>query len=186
MVKVAEPTDSARSEQASHAETVPAAQQAAKDSASVAKAIRPTDDALVLSEPVKSVIKTKDGKLILGQQEWVWLSPAKQFVRAHVVQTQSTSTLGVTSVLPFERDGRPWVKFKVRGKVFELPVSRWQESKEKKRAVVQVRTVLGDMSEMTDFVLVDGEDVRLGTDFIRDVAILDASRQYVQPKSKTN
>ncbi|MDO6706710.1 RimK/LysX family protein [Photobacterium sp. 1_MG-2023] len=132
----------------------------------------------------KTVLKTKDGKLILGRQEWVWLSPEKKFVRAYVELDQKESTLGVTALTPFERDGRAWVKFKSRGKAFELPVVRWQGSEENKLAVVQFRTRLGELNDMTDFVLVDGKEIRLGTDFTRDVAIVDLTREYVQPKQK--
>lgn len=168
-------------------ETLPAAQRATQSvKTSAVQAGKSAKVTLVQPEPAKHATKTKDGKLILGHQEWVWFNPAKQFVRAHVVQAQSVSTLGVNAIVPFERDGRPWVKFKVLGKALEMPVDRWQESDEQELAVVQVRTVLGELNEMTDFVLVEGQDVRLGADFIRDVAVVDTSRKYVQPKTKMN
>lgn len=129
-------------------------------------------------------VKTRDGKLILGQHEWVWLSPAKQFVKVRINQEQKASTLGVTSLVPFERDGNEWVKFTARGMDFELPVTRWSGKEDTKSAIVQVRTILGDLNALTDFALVQGKDVVLGENFTKDVAIVDSTRDFVQPKKK--
>ncbi|KKC99436.1 hypothetical protein KY46_13570 [Photobacterium halotolerans] len=135
-------------------------------------------------KPQPKKVKTRDGKLILGQHEWVWFSPAKQYVKVQINQAQKSSTLGVTALVPFERDGNEWVKFKARGMDFELPVTRWAGKEDTKSAVVQVRTVLGDLNALTDFALVKGDAVVLGENFTKDVAIVDSTREFVQPKKK--
>ncbi|MEI8592954.1 putative ATP-dependent zinc protease [Photobacterium sp. Hal280] len=137
-----------------------------------------------VAKPQPEKVKTRDGKLILGQHEWVWLSPAKQFVKVRINQEQKASTLGVTALVPFERDGNEWVKFTARGMDFELPVTRWLEKEDAKSAIVQVRTILGDLNALTDFALVEGKDVVLGENFTKDVAIVDSTRDFVQPKKK--
>ncbi len=135
-------------------------------------------------KPKPKKVKTRDGKLILGQHEWVWLSPAKQFVKVRINHEQKVSTLGVTSQVPFERDGNEWVKFTARGMDFELPVARWSGKEDTLSAVVQVRTILGDLNALTDFALVEGREVVLGENFTKDVAIVDSTRDFVQPKKK--
>lgn len=49
-------------------------------------------------EPV--VTKTDDGKLILGSEEWLWISQAQQHIRAKVDDGKSLSSIGVSNVQP--------------------------------------------------------------------------------------
>lgn len=133
------------------------------------------------------VTKTQDGKLILGAEEWVWLVPAKKHVRVKVDSGVELSTLGVTNMQPFERDGNDWVKFKTAGEQVELPVERWLKGRngsKERQAVVKLRAKLGELNELTEFALSAGKGIVLGINFIRDVAIVDANRKYVQPKTK--
>ncbi|WP_299012956.1 RimK/LysX family protein [uncultured Photobacterium sp.] len=138
-------------------------------------------------KPVPVVTKTKDGKLILGAEEWVWLAPAKKHVRVKVDSGVKLSTIGVSDVQEFERDGNDWVKFKAGGQPVELPVERWLKSKngsKERKAVVKLRAKLGELNELTEFALTAGKGIVLGINFIRDVAIVDGNRKYVQPKVK--
>ena len=133
------------------------------------------------------VTKTQDGKLILGAEEWVWLAPAKKHVRVKVDSGVELSTLGVSNIQPFERDGNDWVKFKAVGRQVELPVERWlkgPKGSKERQAVVKLRAKLGELNELTEFALTAGKGIVLGINFIRDVAIVDGKRKYVQPKSK--
>lgn len=140
------------------------------------------------STPVQkpAVTKTGDGKLILGSEEWVWLTQPKQHIRAKVDSQAQLSTLGVSNIQAFERDGNDWVKFSSGGKSVELPVERWLKSKENdsKQAVVKLRAKLGDLNELTEFALTAGQGIVLGVNFIRDVAVVDGKRKFVQPKVK--
>ncbi|MEJ2764998.1 RimK/LysX family protein [Photobacterium sp. MCCC 1A19761] len=136
---------------------------------------------------VPVVTKTPDGKLILGAEEWLWLDSSEQYERVKVDSGVKLSTLGVADLQSFERDGNDWVKFNHGGKSVELPVERWIKRKngeQKRQAVVKVRARLGELNELTEFGLTAGQGIVLGVNFIRDVATVDASRKYVQPKSK--
>ncbi|MCW8329968.1 RimK/LysX family protein [Photobacterium sp. SDRW27] len=133
------------------------------------------------------VTKTQDGKLILGAEEWVWLDPAKKHVKVKVDSEVKLSTIGVTDIQEFERDGNDWIKFKASGQSVELPVERWLKGKngsKDRQAVVKLRAKLGELNELTEFALTAGKGIVLGINFIRDVAIVDGTRKYVQPKSK--
>jgi len=138
-------------------------------------------------KPVPVVTKTQDGKLILGAEEWIWLDPAQKYVRVKVDSGVKISTLGVSNIQEFERDGNDWIKFKASGESVELPVERWLKGKngsKDRQAVVKLRAKLGELNELTEFALTAGKGIVLGINFIRDVAIVDGNRKYVQPKSK--
>ncbi|MDF2154496.1 ATP-dependent zinc protease [Vibrio sp. CAU 1672] len=146
------------------------------------------------SKPVKAQ-KTADGKLILGAEEWVYIPGIDQTFKSRVDTGATTSSISATEVVPFERDGKDWVQFKVdlNGKVsreFKLPVVRWakvrQSSTEEtqKRAVVETYIQVGDLKEKTEFTLAERGHmtfpILLGRSFFRDVAVVDVSRKYVQ------
>ncbi|OAN11540.1 hypothetical protein A3K86_21680 [Photobacterium jeanii] len=147
--------------------------------------VKPTPEKPKPKPKPKPVTTTKEGKLILGSQELIWLSAAKTHVKAKVDGNLKMSTIGVTEIQEFERDGKDWVKVKAGDELVELPVERWVKHNKVRQPVVKVRTQLADLNEQTEFVLVQGvKGVTLGENFIRDVAVLDAKRKFVQPKSK--
>ena len=145
----------------------------------------PTPESKPIEPVVPVMTKTEDGKLILGAEEWIWLSPANRYVRAQVDSNKKLSTIGVSQVQAFERDGSDWVKFSAGGNSVELPVERWLKSKsdDTRQAVVKLRAKLGELNELTEFALTAGKGIILGGNFIKDVAVVDGSRKYVQPKS---
>lgn len=142
-------------------------------------------------------VKSEDGKLILGEQEYVNLVDIKISTKARIDTGATTSSLSAVDIVPFERDGKDWVKFKmkhegVESKEVSLPVERWvkvkQSSSEEsdKRPVIVSVIKIGDMTSKTEFTLADRTHLKypvlLGRSFFRDVAIVDVSRKYVQPK----
>ncbi|KHT61879.1 hypothetical protein RJ45_20310 [Photobacterium gaetbulicola] len=136
-------------------------------------------------KPQPVVTKTGDGKLILGSEEWLWISQAQQHIRAKVDDGKPLSSIGVSNVQAFERDGKDWVKFSAGGKEVELPVERWLKKKsDSPQAVVKLRAKLGELNELTEFALTAGKGIVLGVNFIRDVAVVDSNRKFVQPKVK--
>ncbi|WP_261818205.1 ATP-dependent zinc protease family protein [Vibrio gallicus] len=181
------------------ATSTPSFEQETEESVEVVDEVKEPE---VKKEPVEAVkvplpSKTKDGKLILGEKEWVYFPKSNRHVRARIDSGATTSSLSAVDVKEFERDGKKWVKFKPAfnnkvGKELSLPVERWAKIKQSstdsadKRAVVSVWIQLGDLKEKTEFTLVDRSHlsypVLLGRSFVRDVAIVDVSRKYVQPK----
>ncbi|MGF1692432.1 RimK/LysX family protein [Photobacterium kagoshimensis] len=145
--------------------------------------VKPTPEIKPKPKP-KPVTTTKDGKLILGSQEIVWLGAAKTHVKVKVDSKVKMSTIGVSDIQEFERDGKDWVKIKAGKEEVELPVERWVKSNKERLPIVKVRTRLADLNERTEFMLVKGNGVVLGENFIQDVAVIDANRKFVQPKSK--
>ncbi|MFC5079804.1 hypothetical protein VTH8203_02625 [Vibrio thalassae] len=142
-------------------------------------------------------VKTEEGKLILGEQEYVRLVDMKLTTKARIDTGATTSSLSAVDIVPFERDGKDWVKFKIKHKGVEskemsMPVERWvkvkQASSEEsdKRPVIVSVIKIGDMTSKTEFTLADRTHLKypvlLGRSFFRDVALVDVGRKYVQPK----
>ncbi|PSW05389.1 RimK/LysX family protein [Photobacterium lipolyticum] len=139
----------------------------------------------VKPKPKPVVTKTSDGKLILGAEEWVWLVSVKKHVKVKIDTESKLSTIGVSDVQEFERDSKDWVKFTASGKSLEMPVERWiKNNGGERQAVVKLRIKLGELNELTEFVLKNGTGIVLGENFIRDVAVFDGKRKYIQPKVK--
>lgn len=143
--------------------------------------------------------KTSDGKLILGEKEWVYVPSLNESFKARIDTGAATSSISAVDVVAFERDGNDWVKFRIehddiKSDEISLPVERWvrirQSSAEgtQKRAVVVAWIEIGDLKERTEFTLADRTHLTypllLGRSFFKDVALVDVSRKYVQDKRK--
>lgn len=150
-------------------------------------------------EVKEKVQKTADGKLLLGEEEWVYVPGLEQNFKARVDTGATTSSISAVDVVPFERDGKDWVKFKiehegVKSKEIALPVKRWVKIKQsssdtsQERAVVEAWIQLGDLKDKTDFTLADRTHLSfpllLGRSFFKDVAVVDVSQKYIQDKHK--
>ncbi|CAM3806601.1 ATP-dependent zinc protease [Vibrio aquimaris] len=156
-------------------------------------------DKQTAEKPKPQPKKTADGKLILGQQEWVYVPGLEENFKARIDTGATTSSISATDVVEFERDGQDWVKFTIehdgkKSKQMALPVVRWvkvrQSSSEEsqRRAVVESWVQLGDLKEKTEFTLADRTHLNypllLGRSFVTDVAIVDVSKEFVQKKYK--
>ena len=143
--------------------------------------------------------KTGDGKLILGQQEWVYVPGLEENFKARIdtgrQRLQSVPlTLSSSSVTDKIGSSLPLNMMVKRVKQMALPVVRWvkvrQSSSEEsqRRAVVESWVQLGDLKEKTEFTLADRTHLNypllLGRSFVTDVAIVDVSKEFVQKKHK--
>lgn len=148
-------------------------------------------------KPVVKVQKTPDGMLILGSEEWVYVPGIDETFKARVDTGATTSSISAIDIVPFERDGKDWVQFKVdlgdrASKEFKVPVERWAKVKQSssddvnKRAVVMAYIQVGDYKEKTEFTLAERGHMTfpmlLGRSFFRDIAVVDVSKKYVQDK----
>lgn len=140
---------------------------------------------------------TSDGKLILGEEEWVYLPGLNEVFKSRIDTGAATSSISAVDVVVFERDGKAWVKFKIEhdglnSEEISLPVERWVRIRQstadetQKRAVVVAWLQVGDFKEKTEFTLTDRTHLTfpllLGRSFFKDVGIVDVSRKYVQDK----
>jgi outer membrane murein-binding lipoprotein Lpp len=148
--------------------------------------------------PGSAVVIHNSDKMVLGEIETVRLEPPGLNVIARIDSGASSSSLDADKVTEFERDGDDWVRFDVtvNDKVvtIERQVERYvrviqQADKEgTRRPVVLMRIVLGNVTDTYEFTLADRSHLEhgmiLGRNFLTDLALIDVSRQFVQPSQK--
>lgn len=151
--------------------------------------------------PVSAESKTNklDGKSILGQAEWIYVSAVKSNFKARIDSGAATSSINALDIERFERDGKKWVRFNLthseKGKkeVIEAKIVRIAKitqssnpGKETERLVVSLHVRIGDVAQETEFTLTDRVHmefpVLIGRTFMQDVVIVDVSKEYIYPK----
>ncbi|TVZ37806.1 hypothetical protein P886_2151 [Alteromonadaceae bacterium 2753L.S.0a.02] len=145
-----------------------------------------TETAVALPVPSggKRKVRTfSNGKLLMGRVEWVWLDAAAAHFKARIDTGAMASHLVVSDIQPFERNGESWVRFKINGhgKLVQAPL---QKTAKKPQVSLMVR--MGTLAEQAKFFLTEQGDavytVVLGRDFLRDIALVDVSKKFTQPK----
>lgn len=149
------------------------------------------------SDPSPTISKT-----LVGRSEWIGLPPIGTFLKARIDSGASTSSLSAKEIIPFERDGDDWVRFKlalndddevikeVRDKWFEVPLERrvkvLQASGEDIRPVISLLTTLGPIRQHTEFTLNNRKHlnypVLLGRRFLLDLALIDVAESYLHER----
>ncbi|MEM0912833.1 MAG: ATP-dependent zinc protease [Pseudomonadota bacterium] len=144
------------------------------------------------------IIVTNSGDYVLGALERVTIEAIKQSFDARVDTGAETSSINAMDIEFFERNGDDWVRFHVIDAAQEASEENWVEApvvrfvnirqasndKPERRAVVKLWTRLGNMREQNEFSLADrsqmSHPVLLGREFIRDVAVVDVSKEFLQ------
>lgn len=143
------------------------------------------------------------GKVVLGQYEWVWFDLLDRNIPIHIDTGNKASSLFVKSMQPFERDGKNWIRFVLalqknnedsagEDVTLEAPVVRAIRTRNtntgefERRPVVKLKITIGPLLDEVEFNLVQRENARLpgllGRNFLRDIAVVDVAREYIQPK----
>ena len=165
----------------------------------LAQASTPQTKPQPIPEETNADPRIAHGKVILGEEEWVWLDTVQSFFKARVDTGATTSSLSATDIQIFERDGREWARFHLNhtndevpadAGVIEAPVVRWvkirQASTEEpvRRPVIEIWVKLGQLHEKTQFTLADRTQmtypVLLGREFFKDIALVDVGKKFVQ------
>jgi len=140
---------------------------------------------------------TPTHQIVLGEVEKVSIDAIKQSFDARVDTGAATSSLNAVDIEQFERNGKNWVRFHLSNGVRELndlnwieaPIVRFVKIRQstnddvERRAVVELWVKLGKIHEKAQFTLADrsqmSHPVLLGREFIRDIAVVDVSKQYL-------
>jgi hypothetical protein len=142
--------------------------------------------------------QTTDGKLLLGSAEWVWLDAAAQAFKTKIDTGADTSSISAAEITTFERNSKKWVSFYISHKDIAKPIQikaplvrriRVRQASTKKfdrRPVVLLTVRVGDQNEKAEFSLTDRSNMKfpmlLGRNFLKDIAVVDVGRKYIQPK----
>ncbi|KXO07735.1 hypothetical protein AKG98_2203 [Moritella sp. JT01] len=160
--------------------------------------VKQTTPIVVLMKPTAK--NNISGKVILGQEEWVWFDKLQTNFKSRIDTGATTSSLNATEIVKFERDGQDWVKFNLSHKddktelPMEAPVVRTIKIRQTnavealRRYVVSLPVELGDIKTETEFTLADRSrmifPILLGRTFLKDIAIVDVAQEYTQPKKQ--
>ncbi|MGN1393394.1 MAG: ATP-dependent zinc protease [Succinivibrionaceae bacterium] len=143
-------------------------------------------------------LKTPDGKLILGSTEWIYVAEADVLFESRIDTGAAISSINAINIENFERDGKKWVKFDIPIKKdynikVEAPFVRSAvikqasaDGKKDERPVVKLTLKLGNFTKKAEFTLRDRNSMQyallIGREFIKDIAVVDVSKDAVQPK----
>jgi len=146
-----------------------------------------------LSETVEKPANTS--KIIVGRVEWAWLDLARTRFKARIDTGTQRSSLRVTTLQPFERNGKKLVRFSIPSGdseqsiesplLSETRVSSIGVSDPEKRYMVKLMVRMGEISVEVEFVLSTRQmlyTLELGRNFLQDIALVDVSRKFTQPK----
>jgi hypothetical protein len=138
--------------------------------------------------------RMSDGKLLLGETEYATLYPGDLHLEARIDTGATTTSLHAIDIKTFERDGQRWVRFTTlteRGGEITLELPRVRHVRIKgegdeyeRRAVVAMDIQIGSVRQKVETTLTDRDNYQypllVGRNFLRDHAVVDVSRRYVQ------
>jgi hypothetical protein len=139
------------------------------------------------------------GYIIIGEAENVYLKAKGIRLQARIDTGAQTSSLGIASKQMFERDGRRWVQFTVKGPAsekpveFEKPVVRIASIKRHgaesmERPVVVLKIVLGDVELEREFTLADRSKytypLLIGRNVLQGKYLVDVNLKYTDHGNK--
>jgi len=144
-------------------------------------------------------VKILNEKTILGNAEWAYITASKKNLKARIDSGAATSSINAVNLKQFERDGKKWVRFnlthdkKSKEQIIEAKIVRIskiiQSSKpgvKTERPVVKLHIRIGDIAGYTEFTLTNRlhmeYPVLIGRTFLKDVALVDVSQDYIHPK----
>ncbi len=141
------------------------------------------------------------GKMRVGALETIWLPDLDLALRARIDTGAKTSSIDASNIKPFERDGKRWVRFDVvdptSGRLISLErrlertmgIIRSGKQVSKRRPVVKMSVLIGDLEQIAEFSLssISHRDyqVLIGRSILRDVMIVDVSRENIAPYTQS-
>ena len=148
-------------------------------------------------KPATQIVQP-DGKLVLGEYEWVHLSAYNLTLPARIDSGARTSSLHAVNLEEFERDGVAWIRFEThyQPETEPEPIKRHieatlvrtttiqQASGSEIRPVIRLTLQLGSLVQEAEFTLTDRSNLTfpllLGRKFFKDIAVIDVGKAYVQ------
>lgn len=147
----------------------------------------------------KQQLMQADGKLLLGEYEWVKFPEYDLSAQARIDTGASVSSISAISIEKFEREGKTWYRFQFpcdghKLLTMEGPFVRTIRTRQASAADIETRPVvkleiqLGDLTTVSEFSLKDRTKmdfpILIGRTFLIDNAVVDVSKRSIQKRLK--
>ena len=147
----------------------------------------------------KQQLMQADGKLLLGEYEWVKFPEYDLSAQARIDTGASVSSISAISIEKFEREGKTWYRFQFpcdghKLLTMEGPFVRTIRTRQASAADIETRPVvkleiqLGDLTTVSEFSLKDRTKmdfpILIGRTFLIDNAVIDVSKRSIQKRLK--
>lgn len=138
-----------------------------------------------------------NGKMIFGNQEWVYIAEADASFASRIDTGASVSSINAANIEKVEKDGKVWYNFDIPlddGNVIHLSAPRVRTAviiqassdRPEERPVVKLTVKIGSYTGVNEFSLKNRDKMQfpllVGREFIQDIAVVDVSRGNVQKK----
>jgi hypothetical protein len=148
----------------------------------------------VTPRPSPVIQSSVNSHIILGELEYIYLSPPDIKLTARIDTGAKTSSLNAMDLTEFERDGKAHVRFylinpktkekiEVVRRIMQHVKIKEHEGDAVSRPVVQMRVRLGNLDQHIKMTLTDRSDfknqVLIGRNFLRDFATVDVSQKFL-------
>lgn len=144
-----------------------------------------------------ATVETQPQKLVVGRRENVWVEDLQLALPARVDTGAETASLDARNIVPFERDGKAWVRFDIRDPesekmlslerrmVREALVVQASSDEPERRPVIELGIQLGSVRQLAEFTLSDRShldyQMLVGRNILRDVMLVDVSAVNLVP-----
>jgi len=142
-------------------------------------------------------IHKAEAKMIIGATELIKIEPPEVTLKARIDTGAKTTSIDARNIIPFERDGKKWVKFTVYDDEKEYPVERpvydtvlikRHGVEAEKRYMIKIRVTADKVSQLIPVSLTDRSTyefpILIGRNFLKDYFIVDVSKNDLLLKRK--
>lgn len=151
-------------------------------------AVKQDDNVSVQQTKEWQSAKDEDAKkVVIGSRERLRIIPGNIILKARIDTGAETTSVGATDLQIVKEDGVDWAIFKIEETEFKQKVVEYTRIKRHgtvstKRAVVKLRLILGNVSQVINVTLADREkfdyQLLIGRNMLYDRFVVDVSKKY--------
>ncbi len=158
-----------------------------------------TPDEATEIKPLRNYdLQTPDGKMYLGEDEYIYIKEADATFDARIDTGAAVSSISAKNITEFERNGKRWYRFTIEANdqsfEVEAPYVRTSQIRQSskntltERIVVSLNLKIGSFSTKSEFTLTDRTHMQypllIGRTLIQDIAVVDVARDHIQGRNK--
>ena len=158
-----------------------------------------TPDEATEIKPLRNYdLQTPDGKMYLGEDEYIYIKEADATFDARIDTGAAVSSISAKNITEFERNGKRWFRFTIEANdqsfEVEAPYVRTSQIRQSskntltERIVVSLNLKIGSFSTKSEFTLTDRTHMQypllIGRTLIQDIAVVDVARDHIQGRNK--